>query len=101
MRPRVTRLRGTYVYRLYDVHGNPVYFGCTKDLRGRLGEHQRSAGWWPLVAEMKFTGPFMDRAGALAHEARVIMREGPRFNEVHHPRRDVTPVQRRAAAVSA
>lgn len=101
MRPRTMRLKGLYVYRTYDAAGLPVYFGCSSRLTHRLQEHSRSASWWPLVATMRFTGPFTDRAGALSFEAKAIMREGPRFNEVHHPRRDLAPAQRRVRAVAS
>ncbi|MFZ4160489.1 type II toxin-antitoxin system prevent-host-death family antitoxin [Streptomyces griseoincarnatus] len=55
--------------------------GASADPRGRFRQHQRDKAWWPEVAAREVEW-FGSREEALKQEARAIVRELPRHNDM-------------------
>ncbi|MEV4672809.1 GIY-YIG nuclease family protein [Actinomadura sp. NPDC049382] len=92
-----------YLYRLFDVAGDLLYVGVTRNPAQRWKYHARERRWWHEVAKHELT-PFAERAQAEAAEKQAIKAEAPRYNTCHTPRhsmicnKKLTPDEREAWA---
>lgn len=69
----------SYVYRLYDTHGQLLYVGKADNVGDRLDQHRQGRGWWSEVAyatQEAFGSPF----DAYQAEDRAIVLERPKYN---------------------
>ncbi len=68
-----------YTYLYSEVDGTPVYAGCTRNLKQRMGRHQKTASWWTPDLQLTFTvHPFQEPA--LDAESVLINDLRPRGN---------------------
>lgn len=81
---------GAFVYRLYGAGNVLLYVGVTADWERRRRQHAAVRPWFPEVTRTELEG-FSDRAAALAHEAKAIGEESPRYNVNHRPRPPAPP----------
>ncbi len=68
-----------YVYRFYDVDGELLYVGITRDMSQRFAAHRRDAEWWSDVANVTVEVT-AGRAEAEYAEAVAILSERPAHN---------------------
>lgn len=76
--------RAHFVYRCFDVYGEPLYIGMTHNLDQRFTHHRTQSPWFAQMAECKAIGPFVGvgaRRRALAIEAALIDSVRPRHNK--------------------
>lgn len=78
---RPVEARPHFVYRYYDADEQPLYIGCTTNVRKREYGH-RSKEWFPLVARREIEW-FPDMFHGRMAERAAIQREQPRFNSMH------------------
>lgn len=72
--------RDTFVYRVLDNEGSPLYIGCTRNPEQRWRHHQATKpALAALAARFRMNGPY-PRDTALAIERERIATEGPPFN---------------------
>lgn len=74
----------TSVYRYFDEFGCLIYVGITNQGIGRNRQHNKSADWWPYVANQSVEH-YDSRAEALAVEAESIVKFKPPFNRALNP----------------
>lgn len=74
------------VYRLYDAWANPLYYGSSREVFGRLHTHASSREWYPEVS-MILVDWYPSRLIALAVERELIFRDAPWYNHdgITHP----------------
>lgn len=78
-----THDRPHWVYRCYSETGELLYIGCTSNLAHREANHRSSSRWYPSMATVRLTGPFVGsgaRQRAMAYEAAAIASERPTHN---------------------
>lgn len=84
------------LYRFFDAHGDLLYIGITVDPSARWKKHRESKHWWHAVANITIEH-CVSREAALLAEREAIIREVPRYNQMHSvapldPCRDVTVI---------
>jgi hypothetical protein len=73
-----------YVHR--DPQGEPLYVGCTFNLRQRTNAHRGASHWFPQITSIDVDSVHDDQALALGREFRLIVELDPPFNLQHSPR---------------
>lgn len=68
-----------YVYRFFDVDGELLYVGITRDISQRFAAHRRDAEWWADIANVTVEVT-AGRAEAEYAEAVAILSERPAHN---------------------
>ena len=86
-----------YIYRAYDMSGQLLYIGVTKDPDRRRNEHAVK-DWWTQVAEFEITEVGLDRDFAYQLEAESIRVERPIYNNATRLRRQRDDIVIREAA---
>jgi hypothetical protein len=66
-------------YRLYNEHGVLLYVGSTTSLIRRLGQHLRSAPWWPEVSRIEF-----DRCANMREASKREIRSARLIQPLHN-----------------
>lgn len=69
----------TILYRYFDIDGNLLYVGITKDQSKRFSSHNRKAEWMPQAVQCTLEH-FETRAEAKAAETFAIQNEKPLYN---------------------
>lgn len=76
-----------YVYRVYDVHDQLIYVGCTRNLVVRLRAHELNS-WWAYQAVKVVAKVYPDKWAGLIAERSAIRAEKPRWNLFHRGARE-------------
>ena len=70
------------LYRHFDENGVLLYVGISTSALKRLGEHERSAGWFKRIVKVTIVN-FPTREAAADAELRAIKTEFPLHNVLH------------------
>ena len=80
-------MQPTCLYRYFHSDGNLLYIGITQNQGMRSQQHFATSAWFGETASATFTH-FATREEALSAERDAIKSELPKYNLVHHPRRE-------------
>ncbi len=72
----------TFLYRLFDAHGDLLYIGIAENWANRRANHVSCKPWWPEVADGRVER-IPPRPEALEIERQAIWNERPRYNVTH------------------
>lgn len=75
-----------FVYVCLDADRQPLYVGCTTDVKRRMKEHRGYRAPWVAEVAHQFVTEFPTRAEALAAETERIQSLRPLWNRRHNPR---------------
>jgi len=73
----------TYVYRLYDVDGNLLYIGITRNIQQRFYAHSKDKMWWSDVCKA-YIRKYSNRFEASRIEKQAIIKYNPLYNSRHN-----------------
>jgi predicted GIY-YIG superfamily endonuclease len=82
----------TVVYRVFDVGGNLLYIGISRDLVTRIKGH-RHARWYADAVRWERSSGYPSRELAHAAEVAAIRDEHPRWNDKHQVKPERKGVQ--------
>lgn len=68
------------LYRAYDLQGELLYVGVTKDMGQRMRSHASFSGWWNEFSYMTVDRSFLNRLDLEQAETMTIKNESPKYN---------------------
>lgn len=70
-----------FVYRCYDIDGDLLYVGCSKDVEKRLADHAKSPNSWVPCVQFLELEEHPDLKTARTAESEAIATEHPYWND--------------------